>query len=46
MAGLFCAQLSMFHVEHWRSKKPTWEELPRVLVDLFLDGVDAAPTQS
>lgn len=41
LARLFCAQLSMLYVEHWRTGLPTWDELPEVLVDLYLDGVGA-----
>ena len=44
LAQFFCVQLSMLYVEHWRSGKPSWEALPDLLVELFLDGVGYAPT--
>ncbi len=42
LARLFCVQLSLLYIEHWRTGRPTWEEMPRLLVTLFLDG--ARPT--
>ena len=39
LARYFCCQLSMLYVEHWRTGTPSWDDLPGLLVDLFLDGV-------
>lgn len=45
-ARLFCAQLSMLYVEHWRTGVPSWEELPELLVSLFMDGAGAPPDET
>ena len=42
LARLFCVQLSVLYIEHWRTGTPTWAEMPQLLVALFLDG--ARPT--
>lgn len=43
-ARLFCLQLSMLYVEHWRSGSPHWDELPGLLSRWFLDGVRSSET--
>ncbi|MEO1336508.1 MAG: helix-turn-helix domain-containing protein [Myxococcota bacterium] len=39
LARLFCMQLSLLYVEYWRSGTPSWDDMPDVLIELFLDGV-------
>lgn len=41
LVTMFALQMTMYYAEHWRSGGtwPSWDELPAVVVEAYLDGV-------
>lgn len=48
LARAYLGQLTMVYVEHWRSRDgwPSWDEMPELVVSLFLDGVGSTARAS